>query len=293
MPILNKKKQKKAEEKRAAAPPPLPEQKPEQPEHTPEQSCDEDCHCQSRYVAPAESPERVAERLARYAADGRNAYGVLVNAPVQMAEQQPSKLHAGLWLQRDPHTAAECQTIVDLWGPELGADLILFDNCGWDLDDIYGVEIDQAWAEWCRARHAVASSVKAEEDARIAALWQKCVVEQAVVEARRNLKKGEQVQKNGRLCTRLYSCVGNKHTGGAKPTTMHVSSECFTHKEFLAGNIRDDCPFAHPGDSTWQIQWLTDRTWKPVVAAEPVRVFEGGSAAQRFAALAPKQAPRK
>jgi len=283
MPILNKKKQSKAEAKRAPNPQPLP-----QPEIVStqiiEQPCGPECHCCSAsYTVPAEPAEQAAKRLARYAAEGRNASGVLISAEPRPSTPLPYKWEGGLWLQRaKPHSAAECQAIVDLFGPQHGADLILYDNEGWSFDDLYGAEMETALADWCKARRSVEAEIKAAEDARIAALWQKCVIEQAVIEARRNLKRGEKVQKNGRLCTRLYSCVGTKQTGGAKPTTKHVSSECFTHREFLAGRIKDDCPFAHPGDATWHIQWATDRFWKPV--DEPVRTARGP---QRFAPLAP------
>jgi hypothetical protein len=78
------------------------------------------------------------------------------------------------------------------------------------------------------------------------------------------------VQKNGRICTRCYSCEGNKHSdwedGGkkARPSTLHVSSDCFTHTEFLAGRIREDCPFLHHGDAGWHAQWDRNFLWDPM-----------------------------
>jgi hypothetical protein len=224
-----------------------------------------------RYVAPPEAPEVTAARLARYAADGRSPTGVLVNqlfcTPVALA----SKPEAGYWLARQSqHTAAECQAIVQLWGPQLGADLILYDNCGWDLDDLYGVEMQTAHEQWVAACHAVEHITRAEDQRRIAEAWRKAVVETAQQEARSRLKRDEAVQKCGRICTRCYSCEGNKHTdwedGGkkARPSTLHVSSECFTHAEFLAGRIREDCPFLHTGDAGWHAEWDTNLLWDPM-----------------------------
>jgi hypothetical protein len=280
MPILSKKQQAKAAAKRAANPLPLP--KPvetviveQTPERTPEQSCgeDDDCLCcQERYVAPAETPEQVAEREARYAADGRSPSGVLVNAVQELPAVKPVPYHweGGFWLQRTlPHTPAECQSIVDVFGAEHGADLILYDNEGWSFDQLFGLEMQIAHEQWCAVHNAMAASIKAAEDARIAANWQRCVVEQNQLEARRNLKKGQAVQKNGRVCTRCYSCEGDKHTdwedGGkkARPSTLGVSSECFTHREFLAGRIREDCPFLHQGDAGWHAQWSKNFLWDP------------------------------
>ena len=277
MPILSKKQKAKAEAKRAANPPPPPPPQPE-PEIVAvveEKNCDasENCFCCHGYVGPAEAPEQLAERLARWAADGRDASGVLVNAePERPSTPEPLPTwEAGLWLmQQRPHTAAECQTIVELWGPELGADLILYDNGGVSFDDLFGVEMQKAHEEWCSAARAVEHITRAAEQARIAARWQQCVVEQAVVEARRNLKRGQVVEKNGRVCTRCFGCEGDKHTdwedGGkkARPSTLAVSSECFTHREFLAGRIRDDCPFLHHGDAGWHPEWDRNFLWDPM-----------------------------
>jgi hypothetical protein len=232
---------------------------------TPEQSCGEEDGCLCCQPRTAALPVPVWAL-----AEGRDAYGVLVNAPEQTVRQPEQAWQSGHWLQRaKASTAAECQSIVELFGAEHGADLILYDNLGWSFDELFGAEMQEAWDARCRARRAIDSAQRAAEEARIAAHWQKCVVEQAQVEARRNLRRGEVVQKNGRICTRCYSCEGDKNTewedGGkrARPSTLHVSSECFTHREFLAGRIRDDCPFLHQGDKGWHAQWSTNLLWDP------------------------------
>lgn len=270
MPPLSKKKLAKAEAKRATQPQPLPQPEPvtmNVEQMTPEQSCGEEdgCLCCQPRAALPQPIWALAE--------GRDAYGVLVNAPEPLAFQAKpyaGPWQSGHWLQRaKPNTAAECQSIVNLFGAEHGADLILYDNLGWSFDELYGAEMQEAWDDRCAARRAIDSALRAEEEARIAERWQKCVVEQAMVEARRNLRRGEAVQKNGRVCTRCYSCEGDKHTewedGGkkARPSTLNVSSECFTHREFLAGRIREDCPFLHQGDAGWRTQWNTNLLWDP------------------------------
>jgi hypothetical protein len=150
-----------------------------------------------------------------------------------------------------------------------GAQIILVRNEGWTMDDCCGAEMEAAWVEFCYANRVMAEDLRAKAEARIAERWRQAVVDQAQVEARRNLRRGEVVQKNGRICTRCYSCAGNKQTswedGGqrARPTTLHVSSECFTHAEFVAGRIRDDCPFLHQGDEGWHREWDRNFLWDP------------------------------
>ena len=221
-----------------------------------------------RYVPVPESAEETAARQARYAAEGRDRHGTLLTAAESCSGcfncRWAARPKQALW------TDAECQAAVDLWGPRLGAELILMRNQGYTLDELYGAEMQEAWDDWCAARERTAAAVAAAEKAQMEANWKRACIEQAMVEARRNLKRGEQVQKNGRICTRCYSCVGNKHTawedGGhkARPSTLHVSSECFTHEEFLAGKIRDDCPFLHHGDAGWHSEWDRNFLWDPM-----------------------------
>lgn len=125
----------------------------------------------------------------------------------------------------------------------------------------------RAQAEWAALDHA---ALKAADAAAAAARRQSLIEEKVAVEARRNLKRGETVEKKHCPCARLYSCVGDKRTGGAKPTTKHVSSECWSHERIcpITGALLKPhkCPWLHPGEAGWQNQWSTDRLWKPVVA---------------------------
>ena len=247
---------------------------PEDPQVQPEEADD-------TYVSP-ESPEEVAARQARYAAEGRSASGVLLAhpSPCSCDSCAPPKKRA-VW------SDAECQAAVDLWGWRLGAELILEQNEGWSLDDLYGAEMQQAWDQYMLALRETEVQREAEAKASEAARWRACVVQQAMVEARRNLKRGQAVEKNGRICTRCYSCVGNKTTdwedGGhrARPSTLHVSDVCFTHQAFLEGKIKDDCPFLHSGDQGWQKAWDTNFLWDPkhpeqTPVPKHVRSREGG-----------------
>lgn len=217
------------------------------------------------YVGVPEAPEVTAERLARWAAEGRSPSGVLLSqAPLCAKSCCAAPRPARRWSDR------ECQQVVDLFGWHHGAELILEHNEGWSLDELYGAEMQEAWDAYCGALRASEAAREAAAKAQMEANWRRACVEQAMVEARRNLRRGEAVQKNGRICTRCYSCEGNKHTdwedGGkkARPSTLHVSSECFTHAEFLAGRIREDCPFLHHGDAGWHAEWDSNFLWDPM-----------------------------
>jgi len=238
-----------------------------------------------RYVPVPESAEETAARQARYAAEGRDSHGTLLTA------QSCGGCFNCAWAARPkqaPWTDAECQAAVDLWGPRLGAELILMRNEGRTLDELYGPEMQEAWDEWRAARERTAAAVAAAEKAQMEANWKRACVEQAIVEARRNLKRGERVQKNGRICTRCYSCVGDKRTawedGGhkARPSTLHVSDVCFTHQAFLEGKSTDDCAFLHHGDAGWHAEWDRNFLWDPtaptaIPVARHVRSREGPS----------------
>jgi hypothetical protein len=153
----------------------------------------------------------------------------------------------------------------------------------------YDPEWEAVMAEYERTR-----SEAEERDARSREAYRQRQIEEKVAqEARRNLKRNEQVEKNGRLCLRLYSCVGDKHTGGAKPTTMHVSSECWSHERIcpVSGKLLTPhkCPFLHPGEPGWHKEWMTNRLWQPAGIAEVPRVSQPQS---RMTALASELPPR-
>jgi hypothetical protein len=88
------------------------------------------------------------------------------------------------------------------------------------------------------------------------------------------LKRGEAPRKAAIPCKKLYSCVGDKKTGGAKPTTMHVSSECwaweYTDPRDKKKKCPHSCPWIHPGEDGWHAEWMKDRTWKAPTGAAAV-----------------------
>jgi len=242
-------------------------------------SCSDEEEDGPRYVCVPESAEAMAARQARYAADGRDKNGTLLMTPGAPCAPACSCFSCR-WTESKSAVVrwsdAECQDAVDLWGARLGAELIMMQNEDYSFDDIYGSEMQQAWDDWCAAHNFNAAEIEAADKAAIAANWQRAVVEQAMVEARRNLKKNDRVKKNGRVCTRCYSCVGTKHTnwedGGhrARPSTLHVSDICFTHQAFLDGEIREDCPFLHSGDKGWHTEWDSNILWDPSTGIAPV-----------------------
>ena len=100
--------------------------------------------------------------------------------------------------------------------------------------------------------------------------------------AKMGLKRGQAVAKKPCPCKMLYSCKGDKSTGGAKPTTLHVSSECWAHEytDPLTKKriVKHACPWLHPGEEGWQKEWDTNRYFNPAATATE----------NRFSALAGK-----
>lgn len=102
--------------------------------------------------------------------------------------------------------------------------------------------------------------------------------------AKKGLKRGEDIKKIPQPCKKLYSCEGDKKTGGAKPTTLHVSSECWAHEYTHAQTgqrvVKHQCPWLHPDEEGWHAEWDTNRNFRPAGAARG-----SAPAGGRFAAL--------
>lgn len=230
--------------------------------------------CPSPKRGAAESSEQKVERIAKFAAQGRDEWGVLLR-------HHHCSCKACTVVEKPMITPAECQRLVDLWGNKLGAELIL-EAEGASFDELYGWEMQKAWDAWCAARRSIAEAVAKKEAKQEEEQRKMLIAEKVAIEARRNLKRNEVVQKNGRVCTRLYSCIGDKRNGGAKPTTMHVSSECWSHERVdpISGALLMPhvCPFLHPGEPGWRPQWMSNRLWLPAAAAaEPNRFASLGA----------------
>ena len=227
-----------------------------------------------------ERQERIRENLAQ----GRDTTGVLRSHSPMCAcnfchpERDSDAVDA--FIQGD-----EYKTALKVFGEETAAQLCFAAIGGSWYDMFYRLDSDPEWDAVMDKYYATKQAREAEDGRALFAYRQRQIEEKVAEEARRNLKKGQQVEKNGRLCTRLYSCMGDKNHGGAKPTTMHVSSECWSHErrcpETGALLAPHKCPFLHPGEPGFHKEWLTNRLFVPA-----------GQAPNRFAQAA-KPPPRR
>ena len=234
-----------------------------------------------------ESDEPTAEERAYWAAftapflarrgqivDGRDWAGVLVEVPT---EPSSLVLEAEELCRKQEEDYRLCER---LFGSEV-AEMNRSDK--W-YDALYP-DGDAEWDAAVEAYKACKSEVDRKDGLKVLSYTQNLIADKVAFEARRTLKRGDVVEKNGRLCTRLYSCVGDKASGGAKPSTLHVSSECWSHERTdpLTGQriVKHVCPFLHPGEPGWHNEWLTNRLWTPPAA--PTRTWTPDN---RFAAAA-------
>jgi hypothetical protein len=71
-------------------------------------------------------------------------------------------------------------------------------------------------------------------------------------------------------CKWLYNCKGDRKSGGAKPTTTHISTECWSHSyhDPATGKLIEPrvCFMLHPGEPGWIKEWETNRLYKPELA---------------------------
>jgi hypothetical protein len=235
----------------------------------------------------AEVDAALAERRKLGVVDGRDWTGVWVAPHLDTCVCEGCQPYVAPNL-RESEDYLRCQS---LFGTEQ-AEYMLQSRAGvswYDMffPDGYDPEWDAAMEAYRAARDAVPEEVRlAREAAERLAEIQKRKEEKAADEAkmrlsREQLKSGLKMVKNGRLCTRLYSCVGDKASGGARPTTMHVSSECWSHERVCPQTgallTPHKCPFLHPGEPGWHAEWAANRLWQPAAApaapAQAVRVW--------------------
>ena len=66
----------------------------------------------------------------------------------------------------------------------------------------------------------------------------------------------------------------------ARPTTLHVSSECWRYEYVDPETGRKvrvhTCNWLHPGEDGWQTEWNANRNFKP---AQPIQVLGAAPAA--------------
>ena len=251
----------------------------------------------------AEVDAALAERRKLGIVDGRDWTGVLVEHPANCGgcccvPFVPQDL-------RQSEDYLRCQS---LFGTQQ-AEYMLQSRAGvsW-YDMFFPGGHDPEWDAYMEARRAARAAIPEEvwaarEAAERLAEIQKRKEEKAADEAkmrlsREQLKSGLKMVKNGRLCTRLYSCVGDKASGGARPTTMHVSSECWSHERVCPQTgallTPHKCPFLHPGEPGWHAEWAANRLWQPAAApAAPAPAVRTWTPDNRFSAAAgPRSAPR-
>lgn len=161
-----------------------------------------------------------------------------------------------------------------------------------------------SWDDLLREEEAAADALKSEEQlaaeraARAAAAATQ--LHKIEVGAQANhISRVQQAQaaryaargKIAQPCKKLYSCCGGGKDGGvARPTTLHVSSECWRYEytDPETGRLTKvhTCNWLHPGEDGWQTEWNANRNFKP---AQPIEVLGAAAAPSRFAHLGQPQ----
>lgn len=91
--------------------------------------------------------------------------------------------------------------------------------------------------------------------------------------------KSNKGRKEMRPCRYLYSCNGDRKTGGARPTTLHISSECWNYEyhDPITGKlvVSHTCMHLHPGEEGWCKEWEKNRLFNPPqIQAPPSRQIQ-------------------
>ena len=141
-------------------------------------------------------------------------------------------------------------------------------------------DLDQLWAEEETAHltkkqraslNAEKEAKQAQEDAaaELEALSRKLASKARDHEIKAGYKcnKGK---KESTPCKYLYNPQGDRSTGGARPTTLHITTECWSHAytDPATGERieKHACWFLHPKEPGWCKEWETDRRFKPAVS---------------------------
>lgn len=145
-------------------------------------------------------------------------------------------------------------------------------------DLLYFEEQQKLAAETLEERLARQNRAAAEEARRMLLLESERRRHEAdlvATRAKTGLRRGEAVQKRPIPCKKLYSCQGDKSTGGARPTTLHVSSECWAHEYTDPVTkkrvVKHVCPWLHPGEEGWYSEWEQNRLYQTGMTAVQVR----------------------
>ena len=147
---------------------------------------------------------------------------------------------------------------------------------------IFGADLRAAENAEVAHYQANKARIDAESAAAAAAFDRRTKVERVAIRegATRTRNGPVEIRRLAQPCKFLYNCQGTP----ARPTTLHVSTECWSHETGV-------CPWAHPAmparaamrltngtvvpaaraipaDPLWDEHWATDRLYRPVVAGE-------------------------
>lgn len=226
------------------------------------------------------NPSYFTETVKRWAADGRDSSGVLLAHPESCICD--GCVPDSVWAE----CKAEClQTPFGrLFGAAYQAEASRFSAGDWW--GIFGDELmaaENASAEHYRANKA---RIDGARDEAAAAADRKLKAERVAIRegASRTRNGPVEIRRIAQPCKFLYNCQKTDGASAARPTTMDVTTECWSHETGV-------CPWAHPAmparaamrltngtvvpaaraipaDPLWDAHWMTDRLYRPVVAGE-------------------------
>jgi hypothetical protein len=153
---------------------------------------------------------------------------------------------------------------------------------------LFGDELEEQEARVLSEYIAAKPALELAQDAAIASYQARNKAERVAIRVGACCTKRTEAraQKKCEPCKFLYSCVGTP----ARSTTMHVSSECWSHEytDAVTGKkvVKHVCDRLHPGEDGWLAEWATDRHFKPVVVPQNGWFAERG---RLVAQAAPRQ----
>jgi len=135
---------------------------------------------------------------------------------------------------------------------------------------LFGDELEEQEARVLSEYIAAKPALELAQDAAIASYQARNKAERVAIRVGACCTKRTEAraQKKAEPCKFLYSCVGTP----ARSTTMHISSECWSHEytDAVTGQkvVKHVCDRLHPGEEGWHAEWATDRHFKPVVVPQ-------------------------
>jgi hypothetical protein len=161
-------------------------------------------------------------------------------------------------------------------------------------------ELDQEWEDEALSQlssrdRAALKAQKAAQQAQDAAAAELEALSRKLASKARDheIKAGYKCNKGKKEstpCKYLYNPQGDRSTGGARPTTLHITTECWSHAytDPATGERieKHACWFLHPNEPGWCKEWETNRLFRPV---RPVRPVDAAPVNNRFAHLGEPQ----